>query len=486
MNDVFERVLPPKGANVMASKFVYKTKRDATGKVARYKVRFTAKGSTQKAGIDFDETYAPVARSKTVLTVFALAAYKNWELHQMDVLTAFLHADIGDKVVYIKMPEGYKKYDSNGKELVWKLKKSLYGLKQAPRNWNTMIDKWLKAYGLKASSADHCLYTKIVNGEHLVIILYVDDLLIAGSDMKIINEFKAAISEVFKMKDLGEVEHMLGMVVKRDRENGTLEVDQTAYIEQVLSRYGMAQCKPMATPMTDPLTRGPPNEDGFNYDYARIVGSVLYSSMYTRPEITYAVQSLSRNMNATTSEHWQAAKRLLRYLQGTKHLGIKFGGDKSQDLKLVGYSDADWANDKDTRRSTTGYAFLLNGAVISWCSKLQTTVALSSTEAEYMALCAAAQEAVHLRRLLSDLGFEQKGPTIIYEDNQSCIALAKNPVHHARTKHIDIRFHYTREKIEDGEIDVVYVPTSEQLADVLTKPLERVKLEALRKKLLGY
>ena len=221
-------------------------------------------------------------------------------------------------------------------------------------------------------------------------------------------------------------------------------------------------------------------------DYQAVVGALLYAAMCTRPDIAFAVQQLSRHLQATTAAHWTVAKRVLRYLQGTKALGITYHSSADRDTPTVyGYSDSDWGGDLDTRRSTTGYVFMLGGAVISWSSRLQPTVALSSTEAEYMAVCSAGQEAVHLRQLLTGLQFAPTSPTVIFEDNQGCIALSENPVHHQRTKHIDIRFHYTRDLVACGDIKLKYIPTADQLADLLTKALPAPRTQGLTCRLLG-
>lgn len=257
----------------------------------------------------------------------------------------------------------------------------------------------------------------------------------------------------------------------------------------------MADCKSVGAPAEGVLSRITA-EDGGRPDklYMSIVGSLLYVSVITRPDITYAVQALGRHMQSCGNEHMIAAKRVLRYLQGTKDLGLVYeAGETGSDNGIgqpcvVGFSDADWGGDLDTRRSTTGYLFMIEETrgVVSWGSKLQPTVALSSAEAEYMAACAAVQEAVHLRLLMSDLGFEQREPTVIYEDNQGCIALSDNPVYHRRTKHIDIRYHFIRERVASKEIELKYVPTKYQLADLLTKGLAKPRVVVLRNSILGY
>jgi hypothetical protein len=255
----------------------------------------------------------------------------------------------------------------------------------------------------------------------------------------------------------------------------------------MLERYNMKDCKPVATPATDLRLPRLDKKDGSKADnvYMSLVGALMYAAMITRPDIAYAVQALARHLQASGPEHWRAAKHVLRYLKGTRDVGIIYNGRVFKDTIIVGYCDADWANDRDTRRSTTGYVIMVAGATISWASKLQPTVALSTSEAEYMAACAAAQEAIYQRQLLKDLGFDQDEATVIYEDNTGAIGLSENPALHSRSKHIDIKYHFVRERVSNGEIKLVHVASEEQLADLLTKPLSKQKVEYLRGKLMG-
>eukprot|EP00952_Eustigmatos_sp_NYUAD-ZCMA_P013640 53927-Eustigmatos_ZCMA.PRE.1 len=264
-------------------------------------------------------------------------------------------------------------------------RKSLYDLKQSPRNWNKVIDQWLCEYGLTPSAADPCMYvmgSPDVESGMLIVALYVDDLLIAGSQRATVDRFKLAIADRFKMKDLGPLKWLLGMEIRRDRSKRTLEISQTAYIDQLLTCFGMANCKPVATPSDGVLTRLEDDEEGgFDPEYQSLVGGLQYAAMVTRPDISFDVQSCSKHLQKTGVRHWVAAKRLLRYLKGTRELGIMFNASGACETQLIGYSDSDWGGDKDTRRSTTAYVFMLAGGAVSWTSKLQTTAALSSAEA---------------------------------------------------------------------------------------------------------
>ena len=426
-----------------------------------------------------------MARISTVRLVLAIACFFDLELHQLDVDTAFLHADVEEEI-YMSQPEGYEETGPNGEKMVCKLLKSIYGLKQAPRNWNKDVDKFLRKIGFVPSSVDPCLYIKVEsNGDITIIVLYVDDLVVATSSMRLVNQFKEAIKGHYKMKDLGELRWVLGMEVRRDRKARTLEIIQTAYIDQLLARFGMKDCNPASTPIS--VKSLPRLTDKPSSEYRSLVGGLLYAAMVTRPDINFAVQLLGRHLQGSNKTHWQAGMQVLAYLKGTRNLGIMYGRSPDKDrMIMTGYSDADWGGDEATARSTTGYIFSVCGGPINWSSKLQPTVAKSTAESEYMAASAAAQEAIYMRQLLEDLTFKQDGATVIYEDNTGAIALTENPVHHQRTKHINIRYHFIRERVESGEIKLIHVPSAEQLADILTKPLAKPQIMRLRGRVLGY
>lgn len=488
-NGTWSLVHKPPGVNIIGTKWVFKAKRGENGQIVRFKARLVAQGFTQEYGRDYLNTFSPVVRFSSIRIIFVLAAEEDWELCCMDVKTAFLNANIKEEI-YIRQPEGFEQRGLNGEELVCRLHRSIYGLKQASRNWNETIDEWLVIdYGMERSLADSCVYIKDSNGEKLIVTLWVDDLIIAGSSKRFIEDFKTAISARFCMNDLGDLKGILGMEIVRDRAKRTIKISQSAYLNQILQRFGMSNCKPVGTPMEGTLCRLSKEEGAGgkpNKEYMSIVGSLLYASMVSRPDITYAVQVLGRHLQASGPEHMIAAKRILRYLQGTKDMGLIYEGKSdSKGGVLIGFSDSDWGGDIDTRRSTTGYLFTFDGNAITWGSRLQPTVALSSAESEYMAMSSAVQEAIHLRQLLKDLGFEQRESTVIFEDNQGCIALSGNPVFHKRTKHIDIRFHFIRERVASGEVEIQYISTEHQLADVLTKTLPKARTIKLTKLIMG-
>jgi len=441
-------------------------------------------GFHQIYGLDYLETFAPVAKLSSIRLILAIAAMMDWEIHQADVDTAYLQAEVEEEI-YMSQPEGYVKFGPNGERLVCRLVRSLYGLKQAGRNWNQLIDKFLKALGFVPSSADPCVYVKRdSDGGVTIIVLYVDDLIIVGSSIDLVNVFKKSIAAQFKIKDLGELKWVLGVEVRRNRQERTLELHQSSYVDQLLERHGMDGCNPVTTPM-DGVLRGV--DDGCrDEEYMRMVGGLMYGAMVTRPDIAYSVSVLGRHLNASGPDHITAGKRVLRYLKGSKELGIKFGGSGNQKVELVGYVDADWGGDPDSRKSTTGFVFTVGGGAISWGSKLQGSVSLSSAEAEFVAACTATQEALYLRQLMKDVGFAQPKATVIYEDNMAAIALAENPVHHQRTKHIDIKYKFIRDEVKKGKFKLVHIPTDRQLADLFTKPLSKVKVQDLRECVMGY
>ena len=466
-NDVWDLVPLPAGRKVVGSKWVFKVKVAADGAVDRHKARLVAQGFSQKYGLDYDETFCPVVRSESVRAVIALAAGRKLKLHQLDVTTAFLNGTL-DEEVFMKQPEGFV---VNGKEnLVCKLKKSIYGLKQSPRCWNVALDSHLKSIGLQQSASDPCLYTA-PEGEMAIVAVYVDDILIATESEKKMRELKKCLSKKFDVKDLGELTSFLGVQVNHDPRG--IWIGQPGYTTRVLEKFGMAEAKPVSTPVDTSVKLASKSEspEFAASTYQSAVGCLLYLSNWTRPDLTFAVSKVARYSADPRQEHWTAVKRILRYLKGTINYGITYSKDSRDDL--VGYCDADWAGDVCDRKSTSGYVFCVSGSPVSWRSKKQSCVALSTAEAEYVALSAAAQEAVWLRNLMEDLSRECQSVTTIHDDSQAAISMSKNPQFHGKSKHIEIKYHYIREQVLKGSVSLKYCPTEEMLADILTKGLNR-------------
>ena len=485
-NETWELVPPPEGQNVVGSRWVMKVKRNEDGSVDRYKARLVAQGYSQTKGTDYDEVFSPVARHTSLRTLLALANAHNLEVHQMDVKTAFLNGEI-DCDIYMSQPEGF--IDPNKPEHVCKLKKSLYGLKQSARCWNDTLDRYLMSTGYRKSDADSCLYVKSIKKDDgrisfVILGVYVDDIVPVSNDTEMLNNEKESLCRRFDMDDRGEVHYLLGMLIKRDRAAKTLSISQRSYTEKILKRFGMEASKPVGTPLEPGKKFQKFTEDDERFDtqtYQQAIGCLTYLSVISRPDIAAAVGTLSQYMSEPSKEHWMGVKRILRYLKKTLNFGLKYSAGK---MELIGYSDSDWAGDIDTRRSTSGYVFQVGNGTISWSSRKQATVAKSSTEAEYVALSMAAQEAIWLNRLMSDLGQNMDDPIVIFEDNQGAIELAKNPKYHNRTKHIDICHHFIRERVMSNEIKVMYCNTKCMIADIMTKALPKPSFEKLRS-LLG-
>lgn len=459
--------------------WVFKTKKNSLGEVEKHKARLVVKGYKQKQGIDYDEVFAPVARFDTIRLLLAVAAQKRWKLFQMDVKSAFLNGYLEEEV-YVHQPPGFV---AKGEEIkVCKLRKALYGLKQAPRAWNARIDAYFTQVGFTKCPHEHALYTKMdANGGILIICVYVDDLIFTGNNAEMIQEFKASMEKEFEMTDLGLMAYFLGLEIKQSRKG--VSVSQTGYAKKNLEKFGMVDCSSIDTLIEfgTKLTR----EDEGRYVnptyFKSLVGSLRYLTC-TRPDILFGVGLVSRFMEEPRSSHLLAAKRILRYIKGTATFGLMYPSEQSHE-ELRGFSDSDWAGNPDDRKSTTGFVFYFGDTTFTWTSKKQPIVALSSCEAEYIAAASGTCHAVWLRKLLKELRLQQCSPTKFFVDNKSAIALAKNPVHHERSKHIDTRFHFIREQIKAGEIELVYIQSKEQVADILTKPLKVEGFSVLRSKL---
>ena len=464
----------PKGKKALHNKWVYRIKEEQDGN-KRYKARLVVKGFEQKEGIDYNEIFSPVVKMTTIRLVLALVAKENLYLEQMDVKTAFLHGELEEEI-YMVQPQGF---EVRGKEkMVCKLQRSLYGLKQAPRQWYKRFDTFICSNGFLRCQADHCCYIKSLGDSFIILLLYVDDMLIVGASKQSIDKLKWELSQEFAMKDLGAAKQILGMRITRD--SGTLRLSQEEYIKKVVERFSMGDAKPVGCPLAAHFKLSkeqmPTSDEEKAYmervPYASAVGSLMYAMVCTRPDIAHAVGVVSRYMSNPGREHWEAVKWILRYLRGTADLSLCFGQDGSG---LQGFVDADMAGDVDGRKSTIGYVYALGGTAVSWVSKLQKIVALSTTEAEYVALTEASKEMVWLKSFLEELGHKQD-KCILHCDSQSVIHLAKNPVYHARTKHIQVRYHFIRSVIEDKVFELQKILGSENPADMLTKTVTVEKL----------
>jgi hypothetical protein len=463
----FQLVARPIADNILRCMWVARIKSDG-----RYKMRLVVKGCGQVPGVDFHESSAPVVRFETTRVMLSIAAADDLELMQFDVDHAFLNGDL-DEDVFMEQPEGYKDETTR----VIKLRRSLYGLKQAPLMWFRKLDPVLRELGFAPSQFDRCLYVNLSAGIYLAI--YVDDGLVAGPSLEAINDVISRLGEKFKVTS-SAANCYVGIEVERNRARREIRLHQTAYCKKVIERFGLLDAKPASVP-ADPNTdlsivdvESTPLTD---IPYRELVGSLMFLMVGTRPDLAYIVGKLSANLDSPHAVHWNAGKRVVRYLKATPTRGITFGRPTREQNELVAYSDADWAGDTKDSKSTSGVLMMMNGGPLVWSSRKQTCVSVSTTESEYVAMCAAAKEIVWLRGLLGDCDKKQAEPTPLFCDNMGAVALIKNPVFHRRSKHINVQYNYTRSLEDDLTLEVSHVGTEEQLADFLTKPLATRKLE---------
>ena len=378
---------------------MFKTKLNLDGSVQKNKARLVAKGYVQKPGIDYNETFAPVARLDTIMTLIALAAQKGWKLYQLDVKSAFLNGKLQEEV-YVEQPEGFV---IQGKEdRVYRLHKALYGLKQAPRAWYGEIDGYFTECGFEKSSSEATLYTK-TRGENdiLIVSIYVDDIVYTGSNQGMLNEFKKDMKEKYEMTDLGLLHHFLGMgVIQTD---SSIFIHQRKYASSLLNKFGLTDCKPVSTPLvaTEKLIKDDGSGAVDEENYRKLVGSLLYLTA-TRPDVMYAASLLARYMHGPSNKHYGTAKRVLRYVKGTLDYGLMY--EKGKKAVLMGYCDSDWGGSIEDSKSTSGYAFSFGSGVFSWASVKQNCVALSTAEAEYVSASEATTQAIWLKFVLEDFG----------------------------------------------------------------------------------
>uniref|UniRef100_A0AAV1TQC8 Integrase catalytic domain-containing protein n=1 Tax=Peronospora matthiolae TaxID=2874970 RepID=A0AAV1TQC8_9STRA len=468
LRGVFRAAKLPKGQSAIGTKWVFKIKRKADGSIEKYKARLVAKGFRQKYGIDYTETFSPVVKYVTLRMIIAITKHFGWPLDQLDVVTAFLYGVMKEKV-FCAVPEGVKmEGDFDCLELI----KAIYGLKQASRVWNETFDEFIRSIGFQASGFDPCLYIMTSEGHCVFVLVYVDDVLVTESSLEMIARTKNDLKTRFEMTDSGKCAFVLGIELL-DGEDGSVTMCQRRYVDDVLKRFGMDECKAVASPV-DVSSRLVPSNSASKVDvpFREAVGALMHLTTATRPDIAYAVSFVSRFMEKPQEEHWVAVKRIFRYLQGTKMHGICY--KPSAKIAFRGYSDADWAGDLADRKSTSGYVFMLLGAPVSWGSKKQPSVSLSTSEAEYIALSLAIQKGKWINRLLCEImaAANEEGPElVIREDNQSCIKMTKNPVNHGRAKHIDIKYHHIRDEVKRGEVKLEYCETTLMLADIMTKGL---------------
>ncbi|CAI5462058.1 unnamed protein product [Closterium sp. Yama58-4] len=467
-NDSFVDVPLPDGANLVEGKWVFRVKQ-LPDEEPVYKARYCAKGFTQTHGEDFLFTYAPTAKPPTLRATLDVGARDNMEIDCMDVSNAFLQGDLHE-CIFLRRPPGF--HAAFPENTVWQLRRPVYGLKQAPREWHAKLAATLGSLGFSPSHSDASLFIRS-SPRRFFILVYVDDMILLSDTKADMEQMKQSLQQRLKCKDLGALTHYLGMAITRDRSARTITLSQSHYIGQILEKFDMAQAKPVSNPLPFSHQLAPPTSPTSSpHPYAELVGSLMYAMMCTRPDLAYPISVLARFVGTGrhSEEHWKAAKRVLRYLRGTKDLALTLGG--SSPPLLSGFSDSSWADTQPDRRSSQGYGFTLGSGLISWRSTRSSAISLSTCEAELYAGTMAAQESRWLCFLLAELGAPQTCPTL-WCDNASTIHLTEDPVYHARSKHIELRYFFIRELVQKGLIAVRKIATEANLADIFTKALLR-------------
>ncbi|RVW91047.1 Retrovirus-related Pol polyprotein from transposon TNT 1-94 [Vitis vinifera] len=480
-NGTWDLVVLPSGKSTVGCRWVYAVKVGPDGQVDRLKARLVAKGYTQVYGSDYGDTFSPVAKIASVRLLLSMAAMCSWSLYQLDIKNAFLHGDLAEEV-YMEQPPGFVAQGESG--LVCRLRRSLYGLKQSPRAWFSRFSSVVQEFGMLRSTADHSVfYHHNSLGQCIYLVVYVDDIVITGSDQDGIQKLKQHLFTHFQTKDLGKLKYFLGIEIAQSSSGVVLS--QRKYALDILEETGMLDCKPVDTPM-DPNVKLVPGQGeplGDPGRYRRLVGKLNYLTI-TRPDISFPVSVVSQFLQSPCDSHWDAVIRILRYIKSTPGQGVLY--ENRGHTQVVGYTDADWAGSPTDRRSTSGYCVFIGGNLISWKSKKQDVVARSSAEAEYRAIALATCELIWLRHLLQELRFGKDEQMKLICDNQAALHIASNPIFHERTKHIEVDCHFIREKIASGCVATSFVNSNDQLADIFTKSLRGPRIKYICNKLGAY
>jgi hypothetical protein len=484
-NGTWELVKLLPSRKVISSQWVFKVKRNADGSVEHYKVHVVAQGFSQRLGIDFNETFAPTTKWTALRVIFALTALENWELESVDISNTYLNGELKDVEVYMLQPEGFAEKDDTW---VACLLKGLYGLKQGGREWFKRLEEVLSQLGFSCIRLDGSIFIWEKDGVQVICSVFVNNITFASKSKSKskIAALKVELAKHFKLHDLGPTTFQLGIEVIQDCKARTLHLTQHRYCLDLLEHYGFVDCSPVSTLM-DPSVRlstsqspSTPEDEAFMHTvpYVSAVSALMYLAIVTRPDIAYAVGILCRFMARPGPEHWKAVKHLFCYLRSTCDFGLTYKPEPSAPYPFYAYSNADHGVNLDNGRSTSAYVVKIGSGAVLWMSRLQSIVALSTTEAEFVAAASASQEVVWMRALLGELGFPISGPSLLLLDNQSAIQVGKNPEHHGHMKHLDLRFYWLRNVVVAGQIMLRYVPTADMAADFLTKGLACIKVAA--------
>jgi hypothetical protein len=468
----------PPGKRIRKGKPVFHIKRDEDGKAVRWKVRLVFKGFEQIYGKDYTKTTSPTARMESWRILLHIAASLGWDAQQIDVKTAFLYGLLpDDEIQYMQQPVGF---EEPGKEdWVWRLQRGLYGMKQSGRIWNQTLNAQMIEWGFTRLTCESCIYYRKADTGIIISAVHVDDYLSIADSKEENERFKAQMRKVWTISELGTARFIMGIAVSWNRATRTVALSQTALIDKIIEQFGQKDANPISAPFEPGCKLRRPNpqaatpEKRLQLDklpYRSLVGCLLYLAISTRPDISYSVQQLSQYLDSYSFEHWNAAIRIVRYLKGTRDLRLHLGGDSP--ITLRAYSDSDWANCIDTRRSVGGYVCSLGSGAVSWTARKQKVVATSSCEAEYIAAFETAKECIWLRTLLNSINHRQPNHTIISCDNTATKTLSEDPLLHSRVKHVDIKYHFLRERVQSGDLRLTYINTRENVADMFTKALD--------------
>jgi Reverse transcriptase (RNA-dependent DNA polymerase)/gag-polypeptide of LTR copia-type/GAG-pre-integrase domain len=483
--EVFEVVDTPEDATILGTMWVYANKYDGAGFIIRRKARLVVRGENQVKGVDYEESYASVIRLESFRMLLAIAAEIDAKVWQIDFVSAFLNADNPNRT-FVRPPHGF----GGPPGTVWRARKSVYGTMPAGHDWQEELDRSRAGLGYYKSLADPCVHSRVSGDDYSITGTYTDDVLGLSSTDEEAKRAKGELEDCYELKDVGDVGMVLGISVERDDEDRSITIHQQVYIQKTLERFGMQDCRTKSTPLpagTTYSTDDAPQDDNDRHfmedkPFRQLLGCLMWIAGGTRPDIAFAVNAMSRFQQNPGPAHWRGLQHILAYLKGT--LSHQLTYRHGHGLKPIGFVDADFGGDVDTRRSTAGYVFFMAGAPVSWSSRRQPTVALSTTEAEYMGMTKAAQQSLWMHSFLSEVGLTQEFPALLYGDNNPAIALCQNEKGHSRAKHIDIRYHYIRELVKSKKLEITYVQTDKNIADIFTKALPRIIHSRLTSQLL--
>ena len=483
INGTWKLVELPEGKRVIGSKMIFDLKL-VNGQLSTerhpFKARLVARGDQQREEIEFKDRFAPTAKATSNRILFALAAIKDWDIRSFDVSTAYLHGDQKHEV-YMKPLSGSL---APGDTRVCQLLKGLYGTVDGGRLWYNKLKDYLKLLGFEVLVSDNSVYIRGTENDLIIVSVSTDDCLVFGPNSSVLLDFEREFNKKFKTKSQGPVRHHLGITITRDRKKRTITFHQGAYIDEMLKKFGMENCKPATTPLPTDIYSQIDKEtikgEEKYFPYLELLGTLLYLAIQTRPDISAAVGIMGQYSSNPTAVHWHFLKRILAYVKGTRDKVLKIGGNSKEPVELIGYADADWAGNPHDSKSRSGVIFFINDSTVSYGSFKQATVALSSTESERNAAHEGAKEGCSIRKFLEEATFPQQKATKIYGDNTGCVSQIYNDVQSRKSKHMMIKFNFAKEKVESKELEWEYIPTSQMIADIFTKPLPRESFEKFR------